>query len=294
MTLREVQELGNKRPDQEFVLNRFYGRIVSPYLTVLCLRLGFSPDQVTLLGGAFGAAGIALLFLPLGWWSAVAVACLQVGYILDFSDGQVARLTGRTSDAGSYLDRLTHLYVPVGAAFATASSLAWSSESFIVLVLGAMAALELAAFAFAGKEHILIAMLRDDPELGRSREFQVALYDDARPTDVLAADGEAGSIVRAGIPGRRHGPSIRSIIGELLIYPGAAHLLTVAVVLDLAVRDGLPVPARAGLLAAWAVLLVVHVPIAVLRNHRLIRAVESRYRRQPGPRETETSGRVGS
>ena len=119
MSLADVRRLARKRPEQEFFLNRLYGAHVSPFFTVLCLRLGLTPDQVTIVGAAFGAAGIALLFLPLGWWSILGVLAIQVGYVLDFSDGQVARLTGRTSAAGSYLDWLTHFYIPVGAALAT-------------------------------------------------------------------------------------------------------------------------------------------------------------------------------
>jgi phosphatidylglycerophosphate synthase len=149
VTLAAVQELARKRPEQEFLLNRLYGAHVSPWFTIVCLRLGLSPDQVTVLGAAAGALGVGLLFLPLGPWSVVAVVALQVGYILDFSDGQVARMTGRTSNAGAYLDWLTHFYVPVGAVLAMAASLAWSSGVFAYLVLGVLAALELAAFAYS-------------------------------------------------------------------------------------------------------------------------------------------------
>ena len=166
MSLRAVRELARKRPEQEFFLNRLYGAHVSPFFTVLCLRLGLSPDQVTIVGAAFGAFGVAMLFLPLGWWTLAGVIALQVGYVLDFSDGQVARLTGRTSAAGSYLDWLTHFYIPVGAALAVAASLAWATGAFAYLVLGALAALELGSFAFSCKEHILVSIQRGDPVLG--------------------------------------------------------------------------------------------------------------------------------
>ena len=277
MTLRAVRELARKRPEQEFFLNRLYGAHVSPFFTVVCLRLGLTPDQVTIVGAAFGAFGVAMLFLPLGWWTLAGVIALQVGYVLDFSDGQVARLTGRTSAAGSYLDWLTHFYIPVGAALAVAASLAWATGAFVYLVLGALAALELGSFAFSCKEHILVSIQRRDPGLGGTAAFHAALADDARPTDVATApDGPAAAAAASGgIGGRRHAPTFRSVIGELLIYPGAAHLLTVAVVVDLVLGPQLA-GARAVVLAAWAALLVVHAPLAIRRNHRLIQAVEAR------------------
>ena len=277
MTLTRVRELARKRPEQEFFLNRLYGAHLSPFFTVVCLRLGLSPDQVTVVGAAFGALGIALLFPPIGWWSIIGVLAIQIGYILDFSDGQVARLTGRTSAAGSYLDWLTHFYIPVGACLAMAASVAWSSGTYALLVLGTIAALELASFAFSCKEHVLVAMARTDPALGSSAAFQAALRDDARPADIAdAAPGGAVRAAAAGIAGRRHGPSLRSVIGELLIYPGAMHLLGLAVVVDLLVAPFHLPPARGLLLVAWAGLFFVHAPLAIRRNHAVITAVETR------------------
>ena len=281
MTLQRVRDLARKRPDQEFALNRLYGAHVSPFFTVACLWLRLGPDQVTVLGAAFGALGAGLLFLPLGWWSAVAVAALQVGYILDFSDGQVARFTGRSSVAGAYLDWLTHFYAPVLVALGIAASVAWATGVFAFLPLGALAAVELAAFAFSCKEHVLLAMQRDDPALGMTAPFQAALRDDARPADVLAAEtASAPGTAWEGIPGRAHRRSVRSLLGELLIYPGSVHLVTLAVLIDLAVGASLPVPfsARAGLLALWAVAFPAHLFISARRNHALIQAVEARQR----------------
>jgi phosphatidylglycerophosphate synthase len=278
VTLQRVRDLARKRPEQEFALNRLYGAHVSPFFTVVCLWLRLGPDQVTLLGAAFGALGAGLLFLPMGWWSAVAVVALQVGYILDFSDGQVARFTGRSSVAGSYLDWLTHFYVPVLMALGVAASVAWSTHVSAFLALGALAAVELAAFAFSCKEHILVAMQRNDPALALTSPFQAALRDDARPADVLAADAEPAPGGRDGIAGRARPRSFQSLLGELLIYPGSVHLVTLAVLVDLAIGSRLPVPfsARAGLLLLWAAAFPAHLVISVRRNHAVIRAVEAR------------------
>ena len=277
VSLAAVRRLARKRPEQEFLLNRLYGAHVSPWFTVVCLRLGLSPDQVTLLGAAAGAVGAALLLLPLGPWSLVAIVALQVGYVLDFSDGQVARLTGRTSHAGAYLDWLTHFYIPVGAVLAMAAGIAWSSGWFGYLPLGILAGLELAAFAFSCKEHILVSMGRLEPRLLREGGFIVALADDARPGDVAAAPADPGvsTAGHGGLAGRMHPAGPRSLVGELLIYPGAVHVLSVAVVVDTVLGD----PAlglRTVALVGWAALLLVHVPMTVRRNHALIRAVETR------------------
>lgn len=268
-----------KPPEHEFVLARYYGSIISPYLTWVCLRLGLSADQVTILGGVIGAVGAALLFPALGLWTAVGVIALQVAYILDFSDGQVARMRGTSSMAGGYLDWLMHLYMPPAAALATSASVAVAVGQPWPFALGIAAALELAPLAFQAKEHLLVAMARTDPALGRSAFFFAALNDDARSGDVeQAPDGAPTPLRAAGIAGRAHRPSVRSLVGEILIYPGAAHLLTLAVFADLA-SSALGGPAVAGrviVLAAWTAALLVHLPLVVRRNYRVIRAVEGR------------------
>ena len=154
-----------KPPEHEFVLARYYGRIISPYLTWVCLRLGMTADQVTIAGGVIGALGAAIMFPALGPWTAVGVIALQLAYLLDFSDGQVARMRGTSSTAGGYLDWLTHLYVPPAAALATSASIAIAIGQPWPFALGIAAALELAPMAFQAKEHLLVAMARTDPAL---------------------------------------------------------------------------------------------------------------------------------
>jgi hypothetical protein len=275
VSLSAVRELARKRPEQEFLLARLYGAHVSPYFTLLCLRLGLGPDQVTLLRLALGALGAALLVAPLGAWSLVGIVALQVAYVLDFSDGQVARLTGRTSAAGSYLDWLSHFYIPLGVALALAVSLGWWQGSPVYPVIGIFAALELAAFGFSCKEHILVAMLRRAPGLGGEAAFHAALRDDARPSDVTAALGPAIAEARTGLPGRAHGRSVRSLVGEILLHQESIHLVSLAVVIDLLVPLTAPLSARGLVLALWAALFFVHVPLVARRNHALIRALEA-------------------
>jgi phosphatidylglycerophosphate synthase len=285
MTMRRILDTARKRPEQEFFLNRLYGAHVSPIATYACYRLGLTPDQVTVMGGAFGAAGVVLLFVPLGWWSLVAVVGLQLGYVLDFSDGQLARLTGRSSSAGSYLDWMTHFYIPVAMAIALATSIVADTGALWVVPLATLAALELASFAFSCKEHVLIAMQRTYPELAVTGWFQAALRDDARPSDVAAAPVHGDVVDPAGgIAGRSHAGGWRALAGEILIYPGSVHLATLAVVGDLllAVSGVTPIASmRVALLGVWALAFPAHLFLAARRNHRLIRAVEARAAEAP-------------
>ena len=66
------------------------------------LRAGVRPDVVTVVGSLGVVAG-ALLLYPRGelWWGSVVVAVFALGDVLD---GAMARISGRTSDWGAYLD----------------------------------------------------------------------------------------------------------------------------------------------------------------------------------------------
>lgn len=97
-----------ERVNEEHWAGRLYMRDVSPYVSTVFVRLGVPPNPITYLMMASGvAAGVVVAFG--GLWSAVlAFVLVQVYLLLDCSDGEVARYTGRTSVAGIYLDRIGH------------------------------------------------------------------------------------------------------------------------------------------------------------------------------------------
>ncbi|KQY60346.1 hypothetical protein ASD11_12905 [Aeromicrobium sp. Root495] len=113
------------------VVNRRLGRV----LAAVGARLGLVPDAMTALSALAFVAGAALFVaLPPSFAAAVVVVLLlQLGFALDSADGQLARLTGRGSVAGEWLDhvvdagRLLLFHLAVGAAIVrhTELSLAW-------------------------------------------------------------------------------------------------------------------------------------------------------------------------
>ena len=96
------------RNSGEHWAGRLYVRRFSPYATRLLLRLGLSPNAVTWLMIASGVLAALLLTLPGVVPVVGAVLAIQLQILLDCSDGEMARWTGRSSVAGVYLDRLGH------------------------------------------------------------------------------------------------------------------------------------------------------------------------------------------
>ncbi|WP_029290015.1 CDP-alcohol phosphatidyltransferase family protein [Cellulomonas sp. HZM] len=88
--------------------SRFVNRRLGRLLAAWAYGRGLGPDAVTGLSALATFSGIAMLALVApSWWAGVAVCLLLVlGYALDSADGQVARLTGRSSPAGEWLDHV--------------------------------------------------------------------------------------------------------------------------------------------------------------------------------------------
>ncbi len=112
-SLAEVRAKGQPpevlaRLNDEHWLGRLYMRRLSPYATLVFARLGWPPNAVTVCFMIAGAAAGVLTAVP-GLPAAIGVAVLlQLYLLLDCSDGEVARLTGRFSATGIYLDRMGH------------------------------------------------------------------------------------------------------------------------------------------------------------------------------------------
>ena len=102
--LADAQKSGKGSPAYSRFINRRLGRGLAAAAHVVSL----TPNAVTLVSAAFTFAGIAVLAVaPPSWWTGLTVSLLLVlGYGLDAADGQLARLQGRGSVAGEWLDHM--------------------------------------------------------------------------------------------------------------------------------------------------------------------------------------------
>lgn len=93
------------RKQQDIFWNIYVARPIAAVLVYVLKRTPITPNQVSFVGvGVFfiAAALLALWQTPLGMLAA-AIA-LQISYLFDCADGQLARLKGMTSDVGAHLD----------------------------------------------------------------------------------------------------------------------------------------------------------------------------------------------
>ena len=118
--LREVTQPPSvrTRAGSEHWVANVYLRDISPYLTRILLKAGFSANGVTWLM----IASTALAAISTAWWplagAVLAVVLIQLQMLLDCCDGEVARWRQTSSPKGVYLDRVGHYVAECGISVA--------------------------------------------------------------------------------------------------------------------------------------------------------------------------------
>jgi phosphatidylglycerophosphate synthase len=106
--LADIQDAYRRtRKPRDILWNRFVARPLAAVLLVPLSRTRVTPNQVTLATLVVFVAGAAMLALCPPYSSLViAVGVLELSYVLDCVDGQLARMKGTSSPVGAHLDFL--------------------------------------------------------------------------------------------------------------------------------------------------------------------------------------------
>jgi phosphatidylglycerophosphate synthase len=95
------------RKPKDILWNRFVARPLAAVVIVPLARTRVTPNQITLATLAVFLGGAAVIALRPGWGALCAgAAILEISYVLDCADGQLARLKGTSSPVGAHLDFL--------------------------------------------------------------------------------------------------------------------------------------------------------------------------------------------
>jgi phosphatidylglycerophosphate synthase len=103
--IRRIYRESQKPADSYF--NLYLARPLAAVVVALLARTRVTPNQVSFLSIAvFALAMVGLVLLP-GWAGLLlGVGLVEVSYVFDCADGQLARLTKRSSPVGALLDFL--------------------------------------------------------------------------------------------------------------------------------------------------------------------------------------------
>ncbi|MGH2906701.1 MAG: CDP-alcohol phosphatidyltransferase family protein [Solirubrobacterales bacterium] len=255
---------GTAGRDEPRDLRRLYARLVrrlSIRLTRLLLPTGLSANQVTVGGILIGLTGAALLAINNYYVQLTAIILLQLSFVLDFCDGEIARfereVEGKSSGAGgAYLDWVGHYYIPAVMAGALGWVVFRGDGNWWWLAAALIVILSLVRVPYSARDHIMWGVYRDRPEL-RDSEAMVRAALARMGGDPEALNVEAsGSEAMAGAQGRGWLWSRYTNFGQLIVFPGFINLVAAAVLIDtiLSIADvggvaGTVPPKLGGLLA---------------------------------------------
>lgn len=139
----ELTLLNSHRGEHDGFVDKYFNRFFSKPLTRVFLKIGFSPNAITILSMLIGL--VAAFSFAQGTYVAGIVGALlfQLSAIVDCCDGDVARLTFSESKLGADLDilgdNLVHMAVFGGIAWGL--YVEQGANSFLPLALGACAIL---------------------------------------------------------------------------------------------------------------------------------------------------------
>lgn len=136
-TLENLRKKTQKENEPE-PYAKYIVRPISIRFTWLFVRTPLTANQVTILQEILGVIGAVLLAYGKFVWGALF---LQLGYIMDCSDGEVARWKNQSSESGKFLDLIGHMIVIPFYYFSLGVGLYLQYNRIEALIAGFLAAL---------------------------------------------------------------------------------------------------------------------------------------------------------
>lgn len=135
MTILSIYRQSKKKRDNFWT--EWVSRPPAAILVWLLKDTKITPNQVSFLAIVVALLGCAVMV----WWRAwagliVSGLTLQLAYIIDCADGQLARLTGRTSPVGALLDFMLDEVKALAVIVASAARLWWMGHDEKWLLIG--------------------------------------------------------------------------------------------------------------------------------------------------------------
>jgi len=113
-------------------------------ITWLLLHTSISANQVTAISLLLGVAGVIFFAFPGSGWFLAGAILLQIWYLLDHVDGQIARYRKKSSLTGLYFDFLSHYVANSVIFFGFGLHVYFIAERFEVILLSFLGALSYA------------------------------------------------------------------------------------------------------------------------------------------------------
>lgn len=209
--LRDARAVAQPPEFSPSLLDGVY-RMPSIFLSLALARLGATPNGITIGWIAIGLAGV-LALASQSWWIRVGGALLlQLSYLLDFVDGEVARLRSQSSPVGAFLDLLGHGLIKTSLPLAAAWTAAHDTDRGLWMIAGAVGAVSVG--------------------VGDALRFHAAVVGGDLASGDLAREGRAPRGARRSPPWRRARKIVTGLFNLSFESPGLYGLALVGALLN--------------------------------------------------------------
>lgn len=110
LSYRQIRSDFQDHPVVEVMFVDYYAKLISPFVTQLALKLELIPNVITVLMMISGLIGAIFFALPQVSMKILGIFFIHLWYILDCSDGEVARISRRFSKFGKEIDYTAHVF----------------------------------------------------------------------------------------------------------------------------------------------------------------------------------------
>lgn len=279
----------SRKPDENFLITELFARRAAFPIARLAVRWGFSANVVSVAGGALWLLSVPAILsaargfqedVGFGAWAMLLLtaALWNAGYILDVADGSVARMTGRSSAAGFFLDFVFHLIYQPMFLCSVGALLYMVTDRLLYLGLGIFSICCNWGPSFSAKEHVLCEHIAK----GRSRpgdwnpDLRYRIYIDSPATKAAVGDK------------REPRAKALHLVREFFCFPGQFMLMGGVVVLDwvLSPLTDRPLPLTQFAFVAISLVMLARVPARVRREFKTMTHYDSLLKKEHDGRDS--------
>lgn len=138
---KKISDVKAYQKPHDSIFSKLFTRRLSRFFTFWLLKIDsrVTPNQVSMLSVMLSILAAILFMMPNYWWRLVGVAFLQIGFALDCSDGEIARIKNMSSKFGAWFDSVSDRFKET-AMFAAMTYFWWSEYHMTFgIIIGAAA-----------------------------------------------------------------------------------------------------------------------------------------------------------
>lgn len=228
MKFSQYKEICQKGDSENYILDKYIYRKISIIGSIIAIRLGFSPNLITMLSLISSIGSLFFLCSNESFNLWIGTLLVFAYHYLDHVDGEVARYriyngTLKKNLRGQYFDVLCHSYSINLMLFSTSFALSNLYDSNLILLLGLISFVGYSSFPNLVASKVMIGKIYNTPEEISTGEYKNILRNiERKELQIEATNAPLLSKIK-----------LKKIITELLSYPGILSLLIIVTMLDI-------------------------------------------------------------